>query len=82
MKAIRVHSFGSPEVMKFETVADLVPGPGQIVVDVKAVGVNPVDTYIRSGLSQPDLKLPYTPGLDAAGVIIAIGDGVKHQAIG
>ncbi len=82
MKAIRVHSFGPPEVMKLETVADPVPGPGQIVVDVKAAGVNPVDTYIRSGLYQPDLKLPYTPGLDAAGVITAIGDGVKHRSVG
>jgi NADPH2:quinone reductase len=82
MKAIRVHSFGSPEEMKEETVPDLVPGPGQVVVAVKAAGVNPVDTYIRSGLYKPDLELPYTPGLDGAGVIVAIGDGVKHRSVG
>ncbi|HXE96518.1 MAG TPA: NADPH:quinone reductase [Dongiaceae bacterium] len=82
MKAIRVHSFGSPEEMKEETVPDLVPGPGQVVVAVKAAGVNPVDTYIRSGLYKPDLELPYTPGLDGAGVIVAIGDGVKHRTVG
>ena len=82
MKAIRVHSFGPPEVMKIENVPDLIPGPGQVVIDVKAAGVNPVDTYIRSGLYRPDLELPYTPGLDAAGVIIAIGDGVSHRSVG
>jgi NADPH:quinone reductase len=82
MKAIRVHSFGPPEVMKLEAVTDLLPGPGQVVVDVKAVGVNPVDAYIRSGLYRPDLKLPYTPGLDAAGIIVSIGDGVNHRSVG
>lgn len=82
MKAIRVNSFGPPEVMKLEEVTNPVAGPGQIVVDVKAAGVNPVDTYIRLGLYRPDLKLPYTPGLDAAGIIVAIGDGVKHRSIG
>jgi NADPH2:quinone reductase len=81
MKAIRIHSFGPPEVMKLEEVPELVPGPGQVVVAVKAAGVNPVDTYIRSGLYRPDLKLPYTPGIDAAGVIVAIGDGVNHRSI-
>jgi NADPH:quinone reductase len=82
MKAIRVHSFGEPEVMKIEEVPDLLPGAGQVVVSVRAAGVNPVDTYIRSGLYRPDLKMPYTPGLDAAGVIVAIGEGVKHRTVG
>jgi NADPH2:quinone reductase len=82
MRAIRVHSFGPPEVMKAEDVPALVPGPGQVVVAVKAAGVNPVDTYIRSGLYRPDLELPYTPGIDAAGVIAAIGDGVNHRSVG
>ena len=82
MKAIRVHSFGPPEVMKIEDVSALVPGLGQVVVEVKAVGVNPVDTYIRSGLYRPDLKLPYTPGIDAAGVVVAIGEGVNHRSVG
>ena len=82
MKAIRVSSFGSPEVMRLEEVPDLVPGPGQVVVTVKAAGVNPVDTYIRSGMYHPELKLPYTPGLDAAGVIAAVGPEVRHRAVG
>src|ERR1035437_10193979 len=81
MKAIRIHSFGPPEVMKLEEVPELVPGPGQVVVAVEAAGVNPVDTYIRSGLYRPDLKLPYTPGIYAAGVIVAIGEGVNHRSV-
>jgi NADPH2:quinone reductase len=68
--------------MRLEEVPDLVPGPGQVVVTVKACEVNLVDTYIRSGLYQPDLKLPYTPGLDAAGVITAVGPQVRHRTVG
>ncbi len=82
MKAIRVHEFGPPEVMRLEEVPELTAGAGQVVVKVHAVGVNPVDTYIRSGSYRPDLKLPYTPGLDAAGVITATGADVKHRRVG
>jgi NADPH2:quinone reductase len=82
MQAIRVHEFGAPEVMRLEEIRDPDPGPGQVVVKLAAVGVNPVDTYIRSGQYRPDLKLPYTPGIDGAGVISAIGPEVKHRRIG
>ena len=82
MKAIRVHNFGTPEVMQLEEVPDLTPGVGQVVVTVRAVGVNPVDTYFRSGIYRPDLKLPYTPGLDAAGVIAAVGPEVQQRTVG
>lgn len=82
MNAIRVNSFGPPEVMKLEIVPDLVPEAGQVVVTVKAAGVNPVDTYIRSGIYRPDMQLPYTPGLDAAGVIAAVGPDVRHRRVG
>jgi NADPH2:quinone reductase len=82
MKAIRVHEFGAPEVMRLEEAAVPVPGPGQVVVRLAAVGVNPVDTYIRSGFYRPDLKLPYTPGLDGAGVISAVGSEVHHRRVG
>jgi NADPH2:quinone reductase len=82
MKAIRVHEFGGPEVMRLEEVSDLRPGPGQVVVAVKAVGVNPVDVYIRSGgyAKRPDL--PYTPGMDSAGVVSMVGEGVTGLAVG
>ena len=81
MKAIRVHQFGGPEVLRLEAVPTPVPGPGQVLVSVQAAGVNPVDTYFRSG-SNPALPLPYTPGLDAAGVVAAIGDGVNSVVPG
>ena len=82
MKAIRVREFGGPEVMRLEEVPDLQPGPGQVVVRVKAVGVNPVDTYIRSGAYARKPTLPYTPGMDAAGVVEAVGKGVARVAVG
>ena len=78
MKAIRVHEFGGPEVMKLEDIPDLKPGAGQVGVRVHAAGVNPVDTYIRSGAYARKPSLPYTPGSDAAGVVEAVGDGVKR----
>lgn len=81
MKAIRVHEFGKPEVMRLEDVPDPKPGAGQVVVQVHAIGVNPVDTYIRSG-SNPKLALPYTPGMDAAGVVESVGEGVSCVAVG
>ena len=78
MKAIRVSSFGGPEVMKVEDVPDPVPGPGEVVVRVEAAGVNPVDAYMRSGgYGARNPALPYTPGSDAAGVVKAVGAGVK-----
>jgi NADPH2:quinone reductase len=81
VKAIRVHTFGEPEVMKLEEVPDPQPGPGQVVVRVHAVGVNPVETYIRSGI-YPKPPTPFTPGNDGAGVIDTIGADVKGVAVG
>lgn len=77
MKAIRVHVFGGPEVMKTEDVANPQPLEGQVVVAVRAAGVNPVDTYIRTGTYAVKPNLPYTPGIDAAGVVESVGAGVS-----
>jgi NADPH2:quinone reductase len=82
MKAIRVHETGGPDVLKLEEVPDLKPGPGQVVVRVKAAGVNPVDTYIRAGTHAVKPPLPYTPGADAAGDVEAVGEGVTRVAVG
>ncbi|GAC1446045.1 MAG: zinc-binding alcohol dehydrogenase family protein [Pyrinomonadaceae bacterium] len=82
MKAIHVHEFGEPEAMRLEEVTDPQAGSGQVVVRVQAVGVNPVDTYIRAGLYANKPSLPYTPGKDAAGVIESIGADVRNMMIG
>ncbi|HVG52924.1 MAG TPA: NADPH:quinone reductase [Vicinamibacterales bacterium] len=76
MKALVVREFGGPEVMKVEDVPAPSAGPGQILIRVKAVGVNPVDTYIRSGMYARKPNLPYTPHADIAGTVESVGDGV------
>ena len=77
MKAIVVHEFGGPEVLKLEEVPTPKPAAGQVLVRIHAAGVNPYDTYMRAGTYAVKPPLPYTPGSDAAGVIEAVGDGVK-----
>ncbi len=81
MKAIRVHGFGGPEVLRLEEVADPVAEAGEVVVRVHAVGVNPVDAYIRAGSYGPK-TFPYTPGSDAAGTVAAVGEGVADLKVG
>ena len=77
MKAIRVHEFGGADKLLLEDVPDLRPAAGQVLVRVKAAGVNPVDTYMRAGAYVVKPPLPYTPGLDAAGDVISVGEGVR-----
>jgi NADPH:quinone reductase len=77
MKAIRVHQFGDPSVMKLEDIPDRTAGQGQLLVKVKAAGVNPVDTYIRSGVYAVLPPLPCTPGIDGAGTVEAAGADVR-----
>jgi len=78
MKAIRVNEFGGPEVFRLEEVPTPRPGPGEVLVRIHAIGVNPVETYIRAGTYARLPKLPYTPGNDGAGVIEQIGDSVTE----
>lgn len=82
MKAIRVEEFGGPENLRLREVPDLKPTPGQVVVRMRAAGVNPVDTYIRAGAYPRKPALPYTPGTDGAGTVESIGAGVTRVAIG
>lgn len=82
MKAIRVHAFGGPEVLRCEEVPVPKPAARQVLVAVHAIGVNPVDTYIRSGTYARKPALPYTPGADAAGTIVALGEGAQDLAVG
>ena len=76
VKAVRVHEVGGPEVMRIEDIEIPPPGPGEVLVRNHAIGVNFIDTYFRSG-HYPAPALPFTPGNEAAGEIIALGKGVK-----
>ncbi|MBI3399968.1 MAG: NADPH:quinone reductase [Acidobacteria bacterium] len=82
MKAIRVHAFGGPEVLKLEDIADPKAGPGDVVVRVRAAGVNPVDAYMHTGTYARKPPLPYTPGFDGAGDVESAGADVKGFAKG
>ena len=76
MKAIVVREFGGPEVLKLEEVPTPRPAAGQVLVRVKATGVNPYDTYMRNGTYAIKPPLPYTPGSDAAGTVESVGAGI------
>ena len=80
MRAIRISTYGGPEVLALADQPDPTPDAGQIVVDVTAAGVNFVDTYQRSGLYK--IALPYTAGLEGAGTVSAVGSGVTDAAVG
>src|SRR2546426_350759 len=82
MKAILVREFGGPGVLRLEDVPDPKPGPSDVVVRVRAAGVNPVDTYIRSGTYARKPALPYVPGSDGAGEIESLGAEVKGISVG
>ncbi|MFC5061677.1 NADP-dependent oxidoreductase [Actinomycetospora atypica] len=88
MRAIRLHTFGGPEVLVPDEVPVPEPRPGEVLVRVHAVGVNPPDWYVREGF--PDVppevmaapELPLIPGTDVSGVVAAVGDGVVEFAVG
>ena len=82
MKAIRVDEFGGPEVLRLENVPMPQPGPDEVVVRMHAIGVNPVETYIRAGKYSRVPDLPYTPGNDGAGVIEQVGRNVSEFKAG
>lgn len=75
-QAIRIHEYGGPEVLRWETVAVEKPGPGQVLLRQTACGLNYIDVYTRSGL-YPVPALPAVIGMEAAGVVTAVGAGVK-----
>src|SRR6266542_2078460 len=76
MRAILVREFGGPDVLRLEDVPDPKPGPSEVVVRIRAAGVNPVDTYIRSGTYARKPPLPYIPGSDGAGDVEVAGVNV------
>ena len=82
MKAIRVNEFGGPEQLRLEDIDDPHAGPGQVLVKIHAVGINPVETYIRTGTHALKPELPYTPGHDGAGEIVEVGGDVAGLSVG
>lgn len=80
MKAIRVRELGGPEVLRIETVDDPIPGPGEVLVRVEAVGLNFIEVYNRTGFYKS--ALPFTPGEEGAGTVAAVGPGVSSVSVG
>ncbi|MFF4402492.1 NADP-dependent oxidoreductase [Streptomyces sp. NPDC001480] len=84
MKAVRFHEYGDPGVLRYEDVELPVPGAGQVRIRVAATTFNPVDGNIRGGFMQGPIpvELPHTPGIDVAGAVDALGEGVNSLAVG
>ncbi|MFJ9915094.1 NADP-dependent oxidoreductase [Actinacidiphila glaucinigra] len=88
MRAIRLHEHGGPDVLRYEQVPLPQPGPGEVLVRVHAVGVNPPDWYLRDGMSnlpenvRPKFSLPVIPGTDLSGVIEAVAADVDDFRVG
>src|SRR5580658_3971114 len=84
MKAVVVHGYGGPEVLKFEEYPDPVPGPGEVLVRVAAAGVNPIDYKRRAGLTKDfyPIHFPGLIGVDMAGTVIKLGQGVEGFSVG
>lgn len=80
MRAVRIHDHGGPEVLTVADVPDPTPGPGQVLVATARTGVNFIETYQREGVY--DVELPFLPGSEGAGEVIALGDGVTGLAVG
>jgi len=87
MKAIRMHEFGGPEVLRYEEVPMPELKPGEVLVRVHAVGINPPDWYLRDGYTtvpnfKPPVTLPVIPGSDVSGVVEAVATDVQGFSVG
>ncbi|MFF3431789.1 NADP-dependent oxidoreductase [Streptomyces sp. NPDC002602] len=88
MRAVRIHEYGGPEVLRYDEVPIPTPGPGEVLVRVHAAGVNPPDRYLRNGLtripgkSESAVSLPVIPGTDVSGVVEAVAADVDNLAVG
>lgn len=88
MKAIRQHAFGGPDVLRYEDALKPAPGPGEVLVRVRAIGINPPDWYLRDGYRmlpqewRPQVSFPLIPGSDVSGVVEAVSGDVGGFAVG
>lgn len=82
MKALMCHAFGPIRGLRVEEIATPVPGAGQVLIEVKAAAINFPDALIVQGLYQAKPPLPFAPGAELAGVVSAVGDGVRHVRVG
>src|SRR6202050_3169939 len=82
MRVVEVDRRGGPEVLNVAKREAPRPGPGQVVVDVAAAGVNYMDIYQREGVGGYRPELPFVPGAEGAGTVAAVGEGVTHLAAG
>ncbi|RPJ48008.1 MAG: alcohol dehydrogenase [Candidatus Latescibacterota bacterium] len=82
MKAVVVREHGGLEALRFEELPDPSPGPGEVVVEVRAVGLNHLDLWVRRGVPGHAFPLPLVPGSDVSGRVSSVGDGVRHLAAG
>ena len=80
MKAVRIHEDGGPEILRYEDVDDPSPAAGEVLVELRAAGLNHLDIWVRKGL--PSVPKPRILGADGAGVVAAVGEGVEGFAIG
>ncbi len=81
MKGIQAHEIGGPDVLRYGELPELHPGPGEALVNIKAIGVNYTDVSSRKG-TNPPASLPWTPGREAAGVVKEVGPGVSEVVVG
>ena len=83
MKAVVMHEFGGPEVLKYEDIETPKPGPDEVLVEVRAVSVNPIlDVVVRQAKYVRKPKLPHVLGVDPSGVVVAVGSNVKDRKVG
>lgn len=84
MKAVRIHEYGGPEVLRYEDAPRPEAGPGEVLIRVHAASVNPVDWKVRAGYAKDRLKykMPFIPGWDVSGVVEAVGGGVSRLKVG
>jgi NADPH2:quinone reductase len=80
--AVRVHKTGGPEVLTYEEVEVPAPGPGQVKIKNRAIGVNFIDTYFRMGMYPSPVGMPFVAGNEAAGDVVAVGPGVTEVKVG